>query len=111
MGPALADDGPWGGEMATLQEARAREWRARVLREGREQGIELGVARGIAQGRVDLLRHLAMRKFGAPVVERFAEMLDGLDDPEQLAEIGDWLIECDAADALLQRMERLRSGG
>jgi len=100
-----------GSEMATLQEARAREWRARVLREGREQGIELGVARGIAQGRVDLLRHLAMRKFGALVAERFDAMLDGLDDPEQLAEIGDWLIECDAADALLQRMERLRSGG
>ena len=88
-----------GGEMATLQEARAREWRARVLREGREQG------------RMDLLRRLAIRKFGAPVTERFAAMLDGLDDPDQLAEIGDWLIECDAADALLQRMERLRSGG
>lgn len=87
-----------GSEMATLQEAHAREWKARVLREGREQG------------RMDLLRRQAKRKFGARATERFAAMLDDLDDPERLAEIGDWLIECDTADTLLQRMERLRSG-
>ena len=91
-----------GGDMATLQEARAREWRARVLQEGREEGI--------ARGQAEMLRRLAMRKFGAPVAERFAAMLDDVDDPGQLEQVGDWLIECDAATDLFRRMERIRRG-
>ena len=37
---------------------------------------------------------------------RFAAMLDDIDDPAQLEQVGDWLIECDAAADLLERMER-----
>ena len=46
-----------GGEMATLLEARAREWERQWYREGRAEGIEQGraegVERGIERGRVE----------------------------------------------------------
>ena len=42
-----------GGEMATLLEARAREWERQWYREGRAEGIEQGRAEGVEQGRVE----------------------------------------------------------
>ena len=97
---------------------RVKEWEAEWLRQGMEQGIEQGVEQGrrqgieqgVASGRIDLLRRQAVRKFGAPVGERFSALLDGVDDPERLDEVGDWLIECDTASVLLERMERLHAG-
>ena len=111
-------EGERGGGRTMLAE-RVKEWEAEWLRQGLEQGIEQGVEQGrrqgmeqgMASGRLDLLRRQAMRKFGAPVGERFSALLDGVDDPERLDEVGDWLIECDTASVLLERMERLHDGG
>ena len=94
-------EGERGGR--TMLAERVKEWEAEWLRQGIEQGV--------ASGRVDLLRRQAIRKFGAPVGERFSALLDGVDGPERLDEIGDWLIECDTASVLLERMERLHTGG
>ena len=98
-------EGERGGR--TMLAERVKEWEAEWLRQGMEQGIE----QGVASGRVELLRRQAMRKFGAPVAERFSALLDGVDGPERLDEVGDWLIECDTASVLLERMERLHDGG
>ena len=106
-------EGERGGR--TMLAERVREWEAEWLRQGIERGMEQGrrqgIEQGVASGRVELLRRLAMRKFGAPVAERFSELLDGVDGPERLDEVGDWLIECDTASVLLERMERLHAGG
>ena len=93
-----------GGGMATLHEARAREWEARWFERGRAQGIE----QGRAEGRRALLCRQAARKFDAGTAERLSVVLDGLADAEGLAEVGEWIIECETGGELLDRAERVR---
>ena len=88
-----------GGEMATLHEARAREWEARWFQQGIEQGQ--------AEGRRALMHRLATRKFDAETAGQLAGLLDGLTDPERLAEVGEWIIECDTGAELLDRAQRV----
>ena len=104
-----------GGDMATLLEARARQWEAQWLQEGIAQGIERGIKQGIERGRAEgrteeraLLCRQAARKFGAGTGERLTGLLDGLTDPERLAEVGEWLIECETEAELLGRVKQGR---
>ena len=85
-------------QMATLLEARAEEWKAEWLAEGIEKGIKQGRAEERA-----LLDRLAALKFGAQTAERLSDMLDGLTTPEELLEVGSWIIECDTGAELLDR--------
>ena len=109
---------------------RVQEWVEQWLREGREQGLEQGREQGIEQGREQgielglergiergiergrdeeraLLCRQAARKFGAETGERLSGLLARLADPERLAEVGDWVIECGTGPELLDRAERL----
>ena len=88
-----------GGDMATLHEARAKEWEARWFEQGQ------------AEGRRALMRRQAARKFDAETAERLSEVLDGLANAERLAEVGEWIIECETGDELLDRVERARRQG
>ena len=88
-----------GGTMPTLLEARAKEWEAQWFREG------------VAEGRAELLRGQVVGKFGRPEGERVSALIEHIGDPDQLARIGVWLIECETASALLARVERLPNGG
>ena len=98
-----------GERMAALLEARAEEWKAELLAEGIEKGIKQGRAEERA-----LLDRLAALKFGARTAERLSDMLDGLTSPEELLEVGSWIIECDTDADLLDRVrahaERSRNG-
>ena len=97
---------------------RVQEWIEQWLREGREQGLEqgieqgreqgleLGLERGRAEERV-LLSRLASQKFGAETGERLSGLLARLADPERLAEVGGWIIECGTGTELLDRTDRL----
>ena len=96
-----------GGEMATLQEARAREWQARWFQRGHEQGIE----QGQVEGRRALLRRQTARKFDAETAGRLSGVLNGLADPERLAEIGEWIIECETSAELLDRAKQMSRRG
>ena len=96
-----------GGTMPTLHEARAKEWMAQLVRDGREQGV----AQGAAQGQAELLRGLTAHKFGGPEGERVSALIEHIRDPDQLARIGGWLIECESASELLARLERLPRDG
>ena len=123
-----------GEQMATLLEARAEEWKAEWLAEGIEKGIEQGraeerarqgeqmatllearaeewkaewLAEGIEKGRAEeraLLDRLAALKFGARTAERLSGLLDRLTTPEELLEVGSWIIECDTGAELLDRV-------
>ena len=97
---------------------RAKEWTEQWLREGREQGLEQGLERGreqglergLERGRAEeraLLCRLAARKFDAETAERLSGVLERLGDPERLAEVGDWIIECGTGADLLDRAGRL----
>ena len=88
-----------GKEMATLMEARTREFEERA------------VARGIAQGRAEeraLLRSLAERRFGTETAARTAELLAGVEDAEGLIEAGGWIVDCRTGEELLERLRHAR---
>ncbi len=95
-----------------------KEWTKQWLREGREQGLEQGLERGREQGREQglergraeeraLLCRQVARKFDAETAERLSGLLERLADPERLAEVGDWIIECGTGADLLERAGRL----
>ena len=89
---------------------RVKEWTEQWLREGREQGLQQGLERGIERGRAEeraLLCRQASRKFDAETAERLSGLLDRLSDPERLAEVGDWIIECRTGAELLDRAGRI----
>ena len=100
-----------GKEMATLMEARTREFEERAIARGREQGITQGITQGIAQGRAEeraLLRSLAERRFGAETAARTAELLAGVEDAEGLIEAGGWIVDCRTGEELLERLRHAR---
>ncbi len=95
-----------------------KEWTEQWLREGREQGLEQGLERGreqglergLERGRAEeraLLCRQAARKFDTETAERLSGLLERLADPERLAEVGDWIIECGTGADLLERTGRL----
>ena len=115
-----------GDPLTRLQETQAmleenvREWTRELLEQGRAQGIEQGRAQGIEQGRAQgieqgraqgieqgrheeraLLCRQAARKFDAVAAEGLAAALAGVTDPDRLARVGDWIIECASASELL----------
>ena len=96
------------GELRTPVQDRVRAWREADREEGREEGraegVEQGRAEGVEQERA-LLRRLAERKFGAETGERAAPLLAGIGEPERLADVGEWIIDCASGDELIARLE------
>ena len=90
-----------------MLEETVREWTREWLEQGRAQGIEQGRVQGIEQVRHEeraLLCRLAARKFDADAAEGLAAALAGVADPDHLARVGDWIIECASASDLLARV-------
>ena len=67
-------------------------------------------AEGRAEGERALLVRQTARRFGAGTAERLATLLLRIEGPDSLAEISDWLLDCDAGAELLDRVEALGSG-
>ena len=84
----------------TLKE-RLREWPAQWMREGLEQGLEHERA---------LLCRMAALRFGAEASERLAVLLANVAEADRLADIGDRLVQCRAADEFLTQAELLSRG-
>ena len=82
-------------EDGTMLYDTVKEWTVQLLEEGR------------AEGHAEVVRRLATRKFGAATSDRLAERLEVLDDPERTLEIGEWLIECESGDELLDRVKHV----
>ena len=47
---------------------------------------------------------MAAVRFGADTAERLSAMLDGISDPDRLAEAGEWIVRCDSGGELLNRV-------
>ena len=97
-----------------MLEETVHEWTADWVAEGRKQGLERGreqgLEQGLEQGRAEeraLLCRLATRKFDDAAAQRLSVALAEVADPDRLAEVGDWIIECGTADELLGRVARL----
>lgn len=95
-------------EVRTMLAEQVHEWTAEWVAEGREQGLKEGIERGIERGRTEergLLCRLAARKFDAETASQLSALLDRFSDPERLAQVGDWIIECETAADLLDRVQ------
>ena len=92
--PALDD---WSEDRSMLYET-VKEWTAQWLAEGRVEGR--------AKGQSEVMRRQAARKFGVVTADRLAEELERVRDPERVVEIGEWLIECESGEELLDRVRR-----
>ena len=92
-----------GKEAETLMEARTRE--------SLERAVARGIAQGIAQGRAEgermLLRRQAERRFGAETAAQLSDLLADVEEPEDLIESGEWIVDCHSGDELLERCRRL----
>ena len=94
----------WMEEPAML-EHRMDEWEQEWFRQGREEGIRRGREEGRAEERALLLR-LAARRFGADTAEALGRLLEGVDDADRLAEIGEMVVDCRTGGDLLDRAGR-----
>ena len=81
--------------------------RREAYRHGRREGQARGLAEAFTRER-QLLHRLALRKYDADVAGRLAELLDGIAVPERLADVGDWIIDCDDGEDLLARLSGKR---
>ena len=89
-------------EMKTLvMKSMVDHW----LAEGEARGIERGIERVRADQRAQFSRQ-AGRKFGGRASHRLPALIKGETDPERLAEVGDWIIECDTEAEFLARAGR-----
>ena len=82
-----------------------REWTADWVAEGREQGLKVGIEQGIEEER-RLLCRLAVRKFRVETAPRLSARLERLTDRERLAQVGEWIIECETEEELLARVRQ-----
>ena len=95
----------WMEEPMTL-EHRMDEWEQEWFRQGREAGIRQGVRRGREEGRAEeraLLLRQAARRFGAGTAEALGRLLEGVDDADRLAEVGEMIVDCRTGGELLDR--------
>ncbi len=86
------------GELEAFYAARARAWQDKYRAEGRAQGIT---------AERNLLLRQAARKFDTGTSDRLASLLSRIDDPEDLAEVGDHIIECASGDELMARASEI----
>ena len=75
-----------------------------AFKRGVAEGVEANLERELRRGRAMLSRQAA-RKFDAETVARFAALLEGIDDPEHFADIGEDLVDCATGAELLARIE------
>ena len=76
---------------------------AETVREWTEQWVEQGLEQGRVEERALLCRQAA-RKFDADAGQQLAAALAEVTDPDRLAQVGDWIIECGTAAELFARL-------
>ena len=82
------------------------EWAAEAFAEGFQQGLSESLLQS-----VQLLRRLAVQRFGVAVDDGFGQLLAGEDDFDRLIQVTDLVFECANAEELLARTWRLLKGG
>ncbi len=91
-------------DLAMTLEERVKQWPQQWLRKGREQGLEQGLAQGFSHERA-LLHRQASSKFDAETAGQLAAALEGVSDPERLAEVGEAIVRCETGSELLRRLD------
>ena len=90
---------------------RVQQWKqawraeglAEGLAEGRAEGRAEGLAKGLSNERSTLLRQARLR-FDVETADALAPLLEPVNDPEELTQIGEWIILCASGEDLLNRV-------
>ena len=96
-------------EIAELGEFQ--EMKSFMLKSMVDHWLARGVTEGMARARADeraLLCQLAGRKFGGQAAERLSAQIEGVTDPQRLAEVGDWIIDCGTEAEFLTRAKQAK---
>ncbi len=95
------------GELRTTLEERFQAhfdaFRAEGRQEGLQQGLQQGQEQGLRRERQLLVRQ-AGRKFGTEATASVAGLLAGIDDPDRLQDIGEWIVDCDRGSEFIARL-------
>ena len=106
-GMSMREDLESHGEMRLMVEERLQasldKMKAQSREEGREEGLERGLERG-REEKLDLLRRITARRFGADTARRLDPLLVGIENPERLSRVCDWIIDCTTGPELLARL-------
>ncbi len=62
---------------------------------------------GIVNGERRLLYRLIYRRFGERSTEQITPLLEQLNNPNQLTDVGEWIIDCETGDELLTQVQAL----
>ena len=96
------------GESRPTLEERFEIWKEEIRAEGRAEGYAQGLAQVLAQSiersRARLQRQTE-RKFGAATAAELAPLLASMEDPGQLDDVADWIIDCANGRELLARLQ------
>ena len=95
------------GPMIELEELPAML--AQRIQQWKQEWRAEGLAEGLKNMRSVLLRQVHPR-FDAETADALAPLLEPVNDPEELTQIGEWIILCASGEALLSRA-RTRLGG
>ena len=82
---------------------------AGVVPAGGEEGILRGREEGREEGRAEeraLLLRLTARRFGTDTAEAVGRLLEGVDDTDHLAEVGEMIVDCRTGGELLDRVRQ-----
>ena len=104
VGMALGAREGTGPEDDPLLRSQRHQSRSEGIREGRAEGVRQGL-----KHERELLRRIAAVRFGAGTAERLSAILDGVSDPDRLAEAGEWIVRCESWSELLDRVQSGRA--
>lgn len=92
-------------EVEPMLAERIQAWTQQWKQEGFEQGLE----RGLEQGERQTYIRLTHMRFGAAVADRLTLLLVDIHSSEQLAQIGEWVVQCSSGTELLIQAGSLRA--
>ena len=85
-----------------------RGWK-RGMKRGMERGMKRGMERGLERGRTEerqaMVLRLASRRFGAEMAQQLEGLVEGM-GADELARVGDAVVDCDTGDELLEAAGR-----
>lgn len=71
-----------------------------------EQGLQKGIVQARQESRLMLIRQ-AHVKFGAETANALLGLLERINDAEQLAQVGEWILQCPSGEDLLAQVREL----
>ena len=87
------------GEVRLMVEERLQA----SLDKMKAQSLERGLERA-REEKLDLVRRMTARRFGADTARHLDPLLVAIKDPERLSSVFDWIIDCTTGPELLARL-------